>query len=223
MMLYPNRLRQGVVCIGAGGIGSHMLPMLARAGVERFAIYDNDVVADVNLQMQNFNADEIGQYKVYVMERRLRAINPRVFVSSRAVRFTDFAVLDGIVVCAVDSMQSRKEIFQAVRRRRDSIALFVDGRLTRAGDFIALYFIDPKNGQEVQNYESLLYDDPGGAQPPRPDCMTAHVPLMLTGLAGEVLAQWVAGRSHPWKVTYDGRAQHTERYYAQAFQQSEAS
>ncbi|MCC7500681.1 ThiF family adenylyltransferase [Candidatus Nomurabacteria bacterium] len=223
MTLYPDRLGYGVVCVGAGGIGSHVLPMLARAGVTRFVLYDDDTVADVNLQMQNFNADEIGQHKVYVMEKRLRAINPAVCISARPVRFGDSAALDGIVVSAVDSMQSRTEIFDAVRQRRNTIALFIDGRLTRSGDFIDLYFIDPKNGYDMQSYESLLFGDPGGPQPPRPDSMTAHVPLVLAGLIGEVLAQWGAGRRHPWKVTYDGLAHHTERYYAQAFSQLEAA
>jgi len=76
-----------VTVIGAGGIGSPALLYLAAAGIRHLTIIDDDVVSLSNLQRQVLFADsEVGQPKVEVAARRLRALNPEVAIEARRMR-----------------------------------------------------------------------------------------------------------------------------------------
>ncbi len=70
---------RGVLVVGAGGLGSPVLSVLAKSGVERFTIVDDDAVEASNLQRQTLFAEEdVGQLKVEVAARKLRALGAGV-------------------------------------------------------------------------------------------------------------------------------------------------
>ena len=54
-----------VLLIGAGGIGSYLIPILNRLGVYQVTAFDDDKVEQKNLRYQNFSADDLGELKVY--------------------------------------------------------------------------------------------------------------------------------------------------------------
>jgi adenylyltransferase/sulfurtransferase len=84
-----ERLAQAcVVVIGAGGLGSTFLPVLAASGVGRIVIFDADTVERSNLGRQIlFTEADIGQHKVKVAEEKLAVINPYVRVEAIPRRF----------------------------------------------------------------------------------------------------------------------------------------
>ena len=68
-----------VAVIGAGGIGSAAIPLLAAAGVGRLTIIDDDHVDRSNLQRQTVFRDEhVGQPKAMLAADFARALNPYV-------------------------------------------------------------------------------------------------------------------------------------------------
>ena len=70
-----------VLVIGAGGLGSAVLPYLAAAGVGRLGIIDDDRVSLSNLQRQIIHdTDQVGALKTASAARRIRALNPHVTV-----------------------------------------------------------------------------------------------------------------------------------------------
>ncbi len=74
-------LASSVLVVGAGGLGSAVLPYLAAAGVGRIGICDGDRVELTNLQRQVIHTTfSLGQPKVLSAARRLREINPGVEV-----------------------------------------------------------------------------------------------------------------------------------------------
>src|SRR5262249_29454778 len=62
-----------VVCIGAGGLVSHIAPTLVRKGIGAMTILDDDVVEPSNLNRQRFYFKDIGQNKAYALAENLLA------------------------------------------------------------------------------------------------------------------------------------------------------
>ena len=59
-----------VLIIGAGGIGSFLIPLLDKTNLYTLTVYDPDKVETKNLTYQNFEKDDVGRYKVKVMNTR---------------------------------------------------------------------------------------------------------------------------------------------------------
>lgn len=93
-----QRLRQAHVCVvGIGGVGSWAVEALARSGVGELTLVDLDEVCVSNVNRQLHALDgEIGQTKVEVMARRVRAINPECVVHTVPEFFTA-ATMDEIM------------------------------------------------------------------------------------------------------------------------------
>ena len=78
-----------IAVVGAGGIGSAVLPALAGAGVGRLAIIDDDIVDRTNLQRQPiFRDDQIGQPKAVLASEFVRNLNPYVEADAVQQRLT---------------------------------------------------------------------------------------------------------------------------------------
>lgn len=73
--------RSMVAVFGIGGVGTYAVEGLARAGVGRFMLVDDDCVCLTNINRQlHATSLTIGQPKVTVMRDRILAINPRAEV-----------------------------------------------------------------------------------------------------------------------------------------------
>ena len=78
-----------VAIVGAGGIGSAVIPSLAGAGIGRLTIVDDDVVDRTNLQRQPiFRDDQMGQPKAQLAASYVRALNPYVEAAAVQQRLT---------------------------------------------------------------------------------------------------------------------------------------
>ena len=84
-----QRLQRGsVLIVGAGGLGCPVAIYLAAAGVGRIGIIDFDKVDTSTLQRQiAYTEAEVGEPKVEMLSRRLRAMNSALQVDAIARRF----------------------------------------------------------------------------------------------------------------------------------------
>ena len=85
-----RRLQRSHVCVtGIGGVGSWAVEAFARSGVGALTLIDLDelCVSNVNRQLHALDG-EMGQAKVDVMARRIRAINPACHVHARPIFFS---------------------------------------------------------------------------------------------------------------------------------------
>lgn len=72
-----------VMVFGVGGVGSHCIEALARSGVGRLTLVDNDTVSLTNINRQSIAYHStIGRYKTEVMKERIRDINPGIRVKT---------------------------------------------------------------------------------------------------------------------------------------------
>lgn len=111
-----------ILIIGAGGIGSIVIPALAAAGVGTMRIIDADSVSLSNLQRQSlFTSADIGRAKVAVAAERVAALNPHVHVEVREARADAdnmLALLDGmdLVIDGSDNFATRLIVSDAATR-----------------------------------------------------------------------------------------------------------
>ena len=65
-----------VMVLGVGGVGSHCIEALARAGVGRLILVDNDRVSMTNINRQSIACHStVGRYKTEVMRERIPVIS----------------------------------------------------------------------------------------------------------------------------------------------------
>jgi adenylyltransferase/sulfurtransferase len=81
-------LVQRVLVVGAGGLGSPLLRLLARSGVEQVTVIDDDVVDETNLHRQTlYTDDDVGRSKIERVAHLLRELSPELSVRAVQGRF----------------------------------------------------------------------------------------------------------------------------------------
>src|SRR5438034_3163381 len=64
--------KASVLCVGAGGIISHIAPTLVRKGIGRITLVDRDMVEPSNLNRQFFYHRDIGTFKAMALAANLQ-------------------------------------------------------------------------------------------------------------------------------------------------------
>ena len=73
--------RTTVLVLGVGGVGSHCIEALARSGVGRLILVDNDKVSLTNINRQSIAYHStVGRYKTEIMKERIHDICPETEV-----------------------------------------------------------------------------------------------------------------------------------------------
>lgn len=107
-------LESSVVIVGAGSIGSFIALELARAGVGKFLLVDDDILKVHNLSRHQCGMADIGKYKVDAVAERISEINPLAIVSTEQTILEDVPevnldlhLLDrkGIIVACTDNRE----------------------------------------------------------------------------------------------------------------------
>lgn len=113
-----ERLKSAHVAVfGIGGVGGYVAEALARSGVGKFDLIDNDTVALSNINRQIIALHStVGQYKADVMKERILDINPKAEVTvhkcfflpenSGEFDFTQYTY----IVDAIDTVTAKLEL-----------------------------------------------------------------------------------------------------------------
>ena len=106
-----------VAIFGVGGVGGYVAEALARSGVGKFDLIDNDTVALSNINRQIIAThSSVGKYKVDVMKERILDINPNAEVMVHKCFFLpensgefDFSKYT-YIVDAIDTVTAKLEL-----------------------------------------------------------------------------------------------------------------
>jgi len=108
-----------VAVIGAGGIGSAVIPALAGAGVGRLTILDSDIVELPNLHRQPlFGEDDEGKPKALLAAQFVRRLNHFVGVDAKQERIgsgnaTELLARHDLVIDGSDNFETRLAVSDA--------------------------------------------------------------------------------------------------------------
>lgn len=123
-----------ILVIGAGGIGSFLIPLLDKVGLYHISVADPDVVEKKNLPYQNFNADDVGENKASVMGNRYRSIlggSQYPILTEKQMQGYD------LVICCVDNLGVRKTLY-------NTSVKWLDLRAQGRNAALVSYKADPK-------------------------------------------------------------------------------
>lgn len=106
-----------VLVAGVGGVGGYVVEALARAGVGRIGVLDNDCIHESNLNRQILaTTSTIGKKKVEVAKERILSINPQCIVDVYDTFYlpenADSIPLENydFIVDAVDTVSAKLEL-----------------------------------------------------------------------------------------------------------------
>lgn len=120
-----EKLKQTKVAIfGIGGVGSYVAEALARAGIGKFILIDNDKIDITNINRQIHATHEtIGKYKVQEMKKRIQSINPEAEIET-IQEFVNEKNIENIIksdisyiVDAIDTVKSKIEIIKTAKQK----------------------------------------------------------------------------------------------------------
>lgn len=140
--------KAAVVCIGSGGLISHIAPTLVRKGIGRITLLDADIVEPSNLNRQRFYTKDLGKNKVVALAENLQ----RECIAATEIRGLPFRLEEAIArginlpcdaaVCGVDNNPARTAASRLFRAR-DTPVVFTG--VSRDGDH-GYIFVQDRDG-----------------------------------------------------------------------------
>lgn len=197
-ILDPEEIIFPVTVIGAGGIGSFLVPVLAKMGCKRITVYDPDTIEDLNLPNQMFDTDDIGKYKVDALRDIVKRQTGTEITAVKSL-FPSGDNLKGIVISGVDSMESRLNIWDHLQSD-SNIKLYVDARL--GGEVIEILTIRPTFREDRKFYKQFLFPDNEAAELPCTARNIIYNGAVIAGLVASQVKKWIRQEDYPRRVSF---------------------
>jgi len=177
----PGRLAQyKATVIGVGAIGRQVALQLAAMGIPWLELIDFDVIEEINLASQGFLEKDLGRYKVDATADLCQQINHGLEVHVVSDRFRRSMEIPDTVFCAVDKIDIRRLIWEAVK---DRAAFFCDGRMSAE----VLRVLTACNAASREHYPATLF----AAEEAYQGACTAKTTIYCANIAaGLMLAQF---------------------------------
>lgn len=116
--------KASVMVFGVGGVGSHCIEALARSGVGKLILVDNDTVSMTNINRQSIAYHStVGKYKTKIMEERIHDICPEIEV----VTYEMFVLPDNIetlfeehvdyIIDVIDTVTAKLALVQTAKAK----------------------------------------------------------------------------------------------------------
>jgi molybdopterin/thiamine biosynthesis adenylyltransferase len=184
--LFDPTMDEPVTVIGAGSIGSHVVLGLAKQGVKRIAVYDDDFVESHNCPASVYSPNDLARNKLEALRDDVeRASGLRIEIRPR--RYDGTEPLMGTVVCCVDDMDQRLIVWKQVKLQ-PAVRLFVDTRVNQ--EHVSVFSIDPNEPDDIEFYGHFLY----GREEAEPTLCGGHgiwyVSVRTAGAVCANLTQW---------------------------------
>jgi len=144
-------------------------------GVSKVTVWDNDKVEAHNLPNQMFRKEDLGKMKVVAMNEIVKCFHD-TSLTTKPMWYTS-QKLEGTVVVAVDSMDTRIKIWNACKSNFN-IPLFIEARM--GAEYAEVYAVDPTDPDDIEMYEKNLY--PSSEATPAP-CTERAIIYTAFGIA----------------------------------------
>ena len=180
----PTILSTPVNIIGAGAIGSWTALALAKMGFTNLTIWDHDEVDIENMSSQFYMHSSIGEKKAACLAELISVFTGNEVKPMAIPEKWTGMKMRGIVVMAVDSMEVRKQIFEA-HKGHIPCDWLIDARM--GAETALLYTMNPNSTDDQRAYTNTLYTDAEAVQERCTAKSTTYNALVLSGLVAKAV------------------------------------
>ena len=201
-LIPPQILDEQITVIGGGTIGSFTTLALAKMGFRKIAVIDFDRVDIVNMSCQFFGFQDIGKPKVLALKESIETMtNKETIIEPIFDRWTG-AKFSGIVVSAVDSLETRKEIWDA-HVGNESTKIVVDARM--GAEVASLYAVDPNSPRDKVAYPKTLTSDSEAVREPCTAKSTTYTAIIISGIVAQTIRDVLMHKNYTRIMLYSIR------------------
>lgn len=176
---YPKGESINIIIGGAGGIGSWVAFLIARAGFKP-VIFDDDILEEHNIGGQLYRTKDIRKGKVNALSDIIKDFSNTSIIAYEE-RIEAGSLTGPYIIAAFDNMTARRDMFDNWCKEHsfeESTALFIDGRLT--AEQMQIYCIKGNDIIGQNNYrENHLFDDSEVEDAPCTMKQTSHAAAMI--------------------------------------------
>jgi hypothetical protein len=190
--------RLEVTLIGLGSIGSMTGLALSKMGVVGLTAYDADFVESHNWSNQMYSDEDIGSLKASAFTRLLETYGGQT-PNAIAAKYVN-QPLSEVVISAVDSMESRKIIWKAVRAQPD-VKLYLDARMGL--ETLVVYAVRPQVREDRVAYSGSLVSDAEALQEPCTARTICYTPLMAAAVVCNLAKRYINDETVPSRTILD--------------------
>ena len=181
----PDRLATcRTTIIGVGAIGRQVSLQMAAIGVPWLQFVDPDTVEPVNLACQGYLEDDLGRPKVEATADLAQQINHQLEVYTSKERFRRSMTIGNIVCCCVDSITTRRHIWDAAK---DTAVFFSDGRMSAE----VVRVLTVADGSSREHYPTTLFEVDEAFQGACTARSTIFCANIAAGLMIEQFSRWL--------------------------------
>jgi len=171
-------MKRKILVIGAGGIGSFLIPLLDKVELYDITVADPDKVETKNLPYQNFNNGDVGYNKAVRMKNKygesVTKISEFPILSEKQMKGYD------LVICCVDNIGLRRTMYNCKDLK------WLDLRAQGRNAAMVCYTADPKMYDTLLAGEERSFSCQGDSW----DGSNKGVHFMQVAIAG-MGAQWI--------------------------------
>ena len=188
-ILPPEKLvKRAVTVIGCGAVGSFTVLTLAKMGITDITVYDGDTVEEHNLPNQWYRPDHIGMNKTDALWDVIYDFTG-VELKANAYHY-ERETLRGIVICCVDSMDTRLKIWREVKKYEPE--LYIDTRM--GAEVGKVLVVHPSLSNSCRKYEEDLYPSNEAYHAPCTAKATIYCAAGLASFIGAIISAHINNR-----------------------------
>lgn len=199
---FDKTRKQNVTIAGLGGIGSYVVFMLSRLGVNTMTLYDPDKVERVNLSGQLYNSNQIGNYKVDAAANMIANYSNYYSFVAKHEKLDENSMISKVTICGFDNMKARKDAFRnwtnfvaRLPEEERGECLFIDGRL--AAEELQVFCIKGDDTDGERRYEPYLFSDSQAAPTVCSYKQTTFMANMIGSIIVNLFINFVANQCNP--------------------------
>lgn len=183
-------LETEVTIIGAGAVGSFLALSLAKMGIQTIRVIDHDTVSEENVGAQIYGPGQIGKPKVDALQETLLQLASKEIIALN--QKYEKGVFRGIVISAVDNMETRKLVWE---NHKGTSTIIIDPRM--GAETALLYIMRPTKEKDAKSYVKSLYSDFDALPEPCTARSTAYTAFLLSGFVTKAVKNIITDQPYP--------------------------